>query len=116
GGVMYDMGVYPIQGLRMGTGMEPIAVVSAKTSTTRPEIYKNGLDETAIATLEFPGGILGDIRASFGENINFLNISCEKGEIKIAPYSGYNGVKGSSPLGEFNFPYDVPFQQAKQMD
>ena len=116
GGVMYDMGVYPIQGVRMGTGMEPIAVVSAKTSTTRPEIYKNGLDETAIATLEFPGGIMGDIKTSFGENINFLNINCEKGEIKIAPYSAYAGVKGSSPLGEINFPYNVPYQQAKQMD
>ena len=116
GGVMYDMGVYPVQGVRMGTGMEPIAVVSAKTSTTRPEIYKNGLDETAIATLEFPGGIMGDIRTSFGENINFLNITCEKGEIKMAPYSAYAGVKGSSPLGEINFPYNVPFQQAKQMD
>ncbi len=116
GGVMYDMGVYPIQGVRMGTGMEPIAVVSAKTSTTRPEIYKNGLDETAIATLEFPGGIMGDIKTSFGENINFLNITCEKGEIKMAPYSAYAGVKGSSPLGEINFPYNVPYQQAKQMD
>ena len=116
GGVMYDMGVYPIQGVRMGTGMEPIAVVSAKTSTTRPEIYKDGLDETAIATLEFPGGIMGDIKASFGENINFNTITCEKGEIKMAPYSAYAGVKGSSPLGEINFPYQVPFQQAKQMD
>jgi glucose-fructose oxidoreductase len=116
GGVMYDMGVYPIQGVRMGSGMEPIAILSAKTSTTRPEIYKNGLDETAIATLEFPGGVLGDIKTSFGEGINFLNITCEKGEIKMAPYSSYAGLKGSSPLGEINTPYQVPWQQAKQMD
>ncbi len=116
GGVLYDMGVYPIQGVRMGTGMEPIAVVSAKTSTTRPEIYKNGLDETAVATLEFPGGVLGDIKTSFGENINYLNILCQKGEIKIAPYQAYAGIKGNSPLGEINYPYNVPWQQAKQMD
>lgn len=116
GGVMYDMGVYSIQGARMGTGMEPIAVVSAKTSTTRPDIYKNGLDETAVATLEFPGGVMADIKTSFGENINYLNISCQKGEIKIAPYQAYAGVQGSSPLGQINFPYDVPWQQAKQMD
>ncbi len=80
GGVMYDMGVYAIQGARMGTGMEPIAIVSAKTSTTRPEIYKNGLDETTVATLEFPGGVMANIKTSFGENINFLNIECEKGK------------------------------------
>ena len=100
----------------MGTGMEPVAIASAKTSTTRPEIYKNGLDETTVATLEFPGGVLANIKTSFGENINFLNVSCEKGEIKIEPYQAYSGVQGSSPLGQINFPYQVPFQQAKQMD
>ena len=116
GGVLYDMGVYAIQGARLGAGIEPVAIISAQTSTSRPEIYKNGLDETTIATLEFPGGVMADIKTSFGENINFLNITCEKGEIKMQPYSAYNGQNGSSPLGAINYPYDVPFQQAKQMD
>ncbi len=116
GGVLYDMGVYAIQGARLGTGMEPIAIISAQTSTTRPEIYKDGLDETVVARLEFPGGVMADIKTSFGENVNFMNIQCEKGDIKIAPYSGYNGIKASSPLGEIYTPYDVPGQQAKQMD
>jgi len=116
GGVLYDMGVYAIQGARLGTGKEPVSIISAKTSTTRPEIYKDGLDETTIATLEFPGGVLADIKTSFGENINFLDISCEKGSINMAPYSIYNGLQGNSPLGEIYFPYEVPWQQAKQMD
>lgn len=116
GGVLYDMGVYAIQGARLGSGMEPVAIVNAKTSTTRPEIYKNGLDETTEATLEFPGGVIATIKTSFGENVNFLDITCEKGEIKMAPYSGYKGLKGSSPLGEIYKPYDIPWQQAKQMD
>ncbi|MCW3090238.1 MAG: gfo/Idh/MocA family oxidoreductase [Ferruginibacter sp.] len=116
GGVMYDMGVYAIQGARLGTGMEPLSIISAKTSTTRPEIYKDGLDETAVAVLEFPGGVLADIKTSFGENINFLDITCEKGSINMAPYSAYNGLKGKSPLGEIYHPYEVPWQQARQMD
>jgi len=116
GGVIYDMGVYAIQGSRLGTGMEPLSIVSAKTSTTRPEVYKNGLDETTVATLEFPGGVLADIKTSYGENINFMNITCQKGEIKLSPYSAYDGAKGSSPLGKINTEYDVPWQQAKQMD
>lgn len=116
GGALYDMGVYSIQGARLGTGMEPVAIVSAKTSTTRPEIYKDGLDETTIATLEFPGAVMADIKTSFGENINYLNVNCEKGEIKVAPYQGYAGVKAISPLGEINHPYKVPMQQAMQMD
>ena len=116
GGVLYDMGVYSIQGARLGTNMEPIAIISASTSTTRPEIYKDGLDETTTAVLEFPGGVQATIRTSFGENINYMNIVCEKGEIKMAPYSAYSGVRGSSPLGEINTSYNVPWQQAKQMD
>ncbi len=116
GGVLYDMGVYAIQGARLGTNMEPIAIISANTSTTRPEIYKDGLDETVVAKLEFPDGVIADIKTSFGENINFLNISCEEGMIEMAPYSAYAGVKGQSPLGEINHPYQVPWQQANQMD
>jgi len=116
GGVMLDMGVYAIQGARLGTGMEPLSIISAVTSTTRPEIYKDGLAETAVAKLEFPGGVTADIKTSFGENVNFMNIQCDKGEIKMAPYSAYAGVKGNSPLGEINTPYSVPWQQANQMD
>src|SRR3954453_20584475 len=104
GGVLYDMGVYSIQGARLGTGMEPVAIVSAKTSTTRPEIYKNGLDETTVATLEFPGSVMADIKTSFGENINSIDIDLEKGSINMAPYSAYNGVSGKSTLGKIDFP------------
>jgi glucose-fructose oxidoreductase len=98
GGVLYDMGVYAIQGARLGTNMEPIAIISATTSTTRPEIYKNGLDETTTAVLEFRDGVKATIRTSFGENINYMNIVCDKGEIKMAPYSAYSGVKGAARL------------------
>lgn len=116
GGVLYDMGVYSIQGARLGTGMEPVAVFDAKTSTTRPDVYKNGLDETAVAKLEFPGGVIADIKTSFGENVNFMDIDCEKGMIKLSPYSGYTGARGNSPLGVIDFDYEVPMQQAMQMD
>jgi glucose-fructose oxidoreductase len=110
------MGVYAIQGARLGSGMEPIAVFDAKTSTTRPEIYKNGLDETTVAKLEFRGGAIADIKTSFGENINFLDVNCERGQLRMRPYSGYAGVQGESPLGKINFPYNVPEQQRMQMD
>ena len=116
GGVIYDMGVYAIQGARLGSGMEPIAVNAAKVWTERPEIYKDGLGEIVEAQLEFPGGVIGNIKTSFAENTNFLNIKCEKGLIEMAPFSAYSGNKGKSPLGEINFPYQVPWQQANQMD
>lgn len=116
GGVIYDMGVYSIQGARCGTGMEPIAVVSAKAISTRPEIYKDGLADVVEATLEFPGGVLAEIKTSFAESTNFLTVECENGKLEMEPFSAYAGVKGKSPLGEINHPYEVPMQQAMQMD
>lgn len=116
GGVIYDMGVYAIQGARCGTGMEPIAVVSAKTTSTRPEIYRDGLADVVEATLEFPGGVMAEIKTSFAENTNFLTVECEEGTLAMEPFSAYAGVKGSSPLGEINHAYEVPMQQAMQMD
>jgi glucose-fructose oxidoreductase len=116
GGVGGDMGVYAIQGARFGAGTEPIAIVSAKAYTTRPEIYKNGLDEILEATLEFPGGVLADIKTSFAENINFLDVKFERGELNVSPYQGYSGVRAKTPQGEIYHDYQVPWQQAKQMD
>ncbi|MDN3688273.1 Gfo/Idh/MocA family protein [Cyclobacterium jeungdonense] len=116
GGVIYDMGVYSIQGARMGTNMEPVSVISATALSTRPEIYQDGLADVVEAKLEFPGGVRADIKTSFAENINFLTIECEEGDIEMQPYSAYAGVKGKSPLGEINHPYQVPWQQANQMD
>src|ERR1044071_7891674 len=53
------------------------------------------------------------LRLVWGE-CKFYEYPMQKGEIKLASYSAYSGVKGSSPLGEINNPYGVPWQQAKQ--
>lgn len=116
GGVIYDMGVYSIQGARLGTQLEPIAVKSAKVWAERPDIYQDGLGEIVEAELEFPGGVIGKVKTSFFENINHLKIECEQGMIEMSPFQGYAGNIGKSPLGEINFPYEVPMQQAMQMD
>lgn len=96
GGVIYDMGVYAIQGARLGSGMEPIAVNAAKVWTERPDIYKDGLGEIVEAELEFPGGVIGTIKTSFGDNMNFLHIKCEKGMIEMVPFSAYAATKGKA--------------------
>ncbi|GAB4196317.1 MAG: Gfo/Idh/MocA family oxidoreductase [Thermoflexibacter sp.] len=112
GGVMYDMGVYALQGARLVTGEEPIAV-TAQHFTTRPEIYKE-VDETTLFQLQFPSGAVASCQTSFGINMNYLQVNCEKGWIKLEPFSAYNGNKGSSSQGVINFA--IENQQAKQMD
>lgn len=116
GGVMYDMGVYVLQGARLATGEEPIAV-TAQQYTSRPDVYKNGLDETSMAQLIFPSGARAAVQTSYGMNMNFLNVTGSKGTLMMEPYSAYNGQKGIwSNGGKIEHPYEVPWQQTKQMD
>ena len=116
GGVMYDMGVYAIQGARLATGEEPIAV-TAQQYTTRPNVYKNGLDETSMAQFVFPSGARASIVSSYGMNVNYLHVTGSKGTLMMEPYSAYNGVKGVwNDGGKINHPFEVPYEQTKQMD
>lgn len=113
GGVMGDMGVYALQGARLATGLEPIAV-TAKMSTTRPEIYYE-VEETMEFMLEFANGAKANCKTTYGENMNSLDINYEKGWVKMAPQSAYLGNKGTvSDKTIIDFP--LKNQQAKQLD
>lgn len=113
GGVMGDMGVYPLNALRYGTGLEPIAV-TAQASTTRPEIYHE-VEETMAFELEFPGGVIGKGEASFGKRMNALRVDCARGWYELVPFQNYSGVKGRTSDG-LVLDAVVPNQQARQMD
>src|SRR5688572_15501739 len=113
GGVMYDMGVYPLNAARYATGLEPIAV-TAKASTTRPEIYKE-VEEVMNFDLEFPGSVTAKCEATFSRGVNVLETKFANGWYKLEPYQIYSGLKGVTSDGK---PLDavIPNQQAKQMD
>lgn len=113
GGVMGDMGVYPLNAARYGTGLEPIAV-TAKASTTRPEIYSE-VEETIQFELEFPGGVTASCKASFGQSLNRLRVDCERGWYELSPFQSYSGVHGTTSDG-VKLNAKIPNQQAKQMD
>jgi glucose-fructose oxidoreductase len=113
GGVMGDMGVYALQGARLATGEEPIAV-TAQASTTRPEIYTE-VEETIMFQLEFPSGALAACHSSYGINMNHLQVNYEKGWLKMEPQSAYSGIKGSLSDGSI-INFENKNQQAKQMD
>ena len=113
GGSMYDMGVYPLNAARYTTGEEPIAV-TAKQSTTRPNIYKE-VDETMEFRLEFPGGAIAECETSFGKSMNSLHVTCTKGWYKLEPFQAYSGIKGITSDGKL-LNAVIPNEQAKQMD
>ncbi len=113
GGAMGDMGVYALQGARLATGEEPVAV-TAQASTTRPEVYHE-VEEPMMFQLESPSGARAACHTSFGIGMNYLQVYYEKGWLKMEPQSSYNGNKGSMSDGTIiDFP--IENQQAKQMD
>lgn len=113
GGAMYDMGVYPLNAARYATGLEPVAV-TAKASTTRPEIYKE-VEETMQFDLEFPGGVTASCETTFGRGVNELETKFANGWYKLAPFQTYSGLKGVTSDGKV-LDAVIPNQQAKQMD
>lgn len=59
GGALYDVGCYPISLVRYLTGHEPLAV------TAQMHWNAAGIDDLAVATLEFPGEVFATINCSF---------------------------------------------------
>lgn len=113
GGSMYDMGVYPLNAARYCTSLEPIAV-TARQSTTRPEIYTE-VDETMVFDLEFPGGATAHCETSFGKGMNDLMVKCTKGSYGLSPFQAYSGVQGTTSDGK-KLNATIPNEQARQMD
>ena len=113
GGLLYDVGVYCINGMRYAIGEEPIAV-SARHENTRPEVFKE-VAETSIFQFDFPNGIKGDGKTTATENINILRADCENGWYELKPFQAYNGVKGKTSDGTLLNTY-IENQQARQMD
>lgn len=113
GGAMYDMGVYPLNGARFLTGLEPIAI-TATHEKSHPDIFKE-VDETTYFTLEFADGLLAQCATSMVKGFNQIKLTCENGWYKLAPMSEYKGVTGLTSDGKL-LPAITNIQQAIQMD
>jgi glucose-fructose oxidoreductase len=115
GGAMYDMGVYTLNAARYTTGEEAVAI-AARQESKRPEFKE--VDETTWFDLEFPSGATAACKTSVGEQMNILNVDCEKGWYKLEPFQSYSGVSGVTSTGEKLNKTDekIPEQQARQMD
>lgn len=114
GGAMYDMGVYPLNAARYAVQEEPIAVIQAKQSTLRPEVFKD-VDETMEFQLRFPGGAIASGKTSLGMGLNHLKVDCREGWYELRPFQSYRGIRGKTSDGKLLNAY-TENQQAKQMD
>ncbi len=112
GGALYDMGVYPINGIRYATNMEPVAVQGKQWSER--DIYDE-VDEFTEFELEFSDEVTAYGETSFGKSTNYLDVDCTDGWYKLEPFQSYSGVKGKTSDGTELSP-DPNHQQARQMD
>jgi len=112
GGALYDMGVYPINGARYATNMEPVAVRGKQWSER--DIY-NEVDEFTEFELKFPNGVTAKGETAFGKSTNYLNVTCNDGWYKLSPFQSYSGVQGKTSDGK-RLPPAGGDQQARQMD
>ncbi|MDX1638627.1 MAG: Gfo/Idh/MocA family oxidoreductase [Balneolaceae bacterium] len=113
GGALYDMGVYPINGARYATSMEPV-VASGRQHSVRKHMYEE-VDEITVFELEFPGGVIAKGETSFGKSMNYLDVNCTDGWYYLRPFQSYSGVEGRTSDGTL-LPPNPGHQQARQMD
>jgi len=112
GGSLYNLGVYPIQSARHVKGSEPL-FVTAQVTTKRKEIFVE-VPETFTWQLEWADGTLCNSYSGPVAFIDRLFAGCTDGFIELDPATQYDGVKGASTKGVFNF---APvFQQKLQVD
>lgn len=111
GGVLYDLGVYPINGVRFITGLEPVAI---KARIEKHEDFKR-VDPSTYFTMKFANGVEADCGVSWVKGYNHLKLECEKGWYELNPMMNYSGVAGRTSSG-LELPPFKGNQQANQMD
>ena len=113
GGALVNMGVYAIQSSIYGCGNNPISV-SAQEFSTRPDYFKD-TDETIMAQMEFPNGVVGQMFTSHNARANRLIVNFENGWAELNPCHSYGPLAGTTSDGKaITFPYQS--QQMLQMD
>lgn len=114
GGAMMDIGIYSINGARYMIGEDPVWVTAQETKTNR-EKFKEGVDETILFQLGFPGGAVASCLSTYNmNNLDRFFLNGEKGFAEMLPSTGYGPIKGKTNKGELDFPHKT--HQTVQMD
>lgn len=114
GGAMMDIGIYAINGSRYMVGEEPVWVTAQETKTNF-EKFKEGVDETIMFQLGFPGGGVASCLSTYSmNNLDRFFLNAENGFAELQPSTGYGPIKGRTNKGELTHPHVT--HQTVQMD
>ncbi|MGS2764669.1 Gfo/Idh/MocA family protein [Sinomicrobium sp. M5D2P9] len=105
GGALMDIGIYSINGARYMVGEEPLWV-TAQEKKTDPVKFKEGVDETILFQLGFPGGAAVSCLSTYNmNNLDHFFLNGEKGFAELQPSTGYGPIKGLTHKGELTKPH-----------
>ncbi len=105
GGSLMDIGIYAINGSRYMIGEEPVWVTAQETKTDK-EKFKEGVDETLLFQLGFPGGAVASCLSTYSMgNLDRFFLTAEKGFAELQPSTGYGPIKGRTHKGELTHPH-----------
>jgi predicted dehydrogenase len=114
GGAMMDIGIYSINGARYMIGEEPVWVTAQETKTDNQK-FKEGIDETILFQLGFPGGAVASCLSTYSlNNLDKFFLNGEKGFAEMQPSTGYGPIEGRTHKGKLTQPHIT--HQTLQMD
>lgn len=114
GGAMMDIGIYSVNGARYMIGEDPIWVTAQETKTD-PVKFKEGVDETIMFQMGFPGGAVASCLSTYTmNNLDKFFLNGDKGFGELWPATGYGPIKGRTNKGELTHPHVT--HQTVQMD
>ena len=114
GGALMDIGIYSINGSRYMIGEEPVWLTAEETKTDS-EKFKEGVDETILFQLGFPGGAVASCLSTYSmNNLDSFFLDGDKGFAELQPATGYGPIKGRTNKGELTQPHTT--HQTVQMN
>lgn len=114
GGALMDIGIYAINGARYMIGEEP-QWITAQEVKNDPQKFKEGVDETIMFQMGFPGGAVASCLSTYSQNhLDRFFLNGEKGFAEMQPSTGYGPIKGRTHKGELTQPHIN--HQTLQMD
>lgn len=114
GGSMMDIGIYSVNGSRYMIGEDPIWVTAQETKTD-PVKFKEGVDETIMFQMGFPGGATASCLSTYSlSNLDRFFLDGTNGFAELQPSTGYGPIMGRTNKGPLNQAHVA--HQTVQMD
>ena len=93
GGSLMDVGIYPLNAMRLFSGEEPASFTAITSTRDKTSGRFSSMEETLNWTMKFPSGITASLASTYGADMaGFVRINGDKATLEIAPAFSYVGT------------------------